>query len=171
MLALIGFLQEWESTGDKTICFSQCSLAILYSSRKATDIRVGTSMLDLVEMLFGRYGIQSLRYDGSMDRAAREAVLVRFRQPGGPRVILIRFFLERSLSVLLLTNNHQYKMRWRRPESHCRESDNQVSEHLSVLDVKYDTVSDSLIALIYRGITLLSRRPMIVHIGWAKIRK
>lgn len=47
-------------------------------------------MLDLVDMLFARYGIQSLRYDGSMDRAAREAVLSRFRQPGGPRVILIR---------------------------------------------------------------------------------
>ena len=51
---------------------------------------LGTSMLDLVEMLFARYGIQSMRYDGSMDRAAREAVLTRFRQPGGPRVILIR---------------------------------------------------------------------------------
>lgn len=50
----------------------------------------GTSMLDLVDMLFARYGIQSLRYDGSMDRAAREAVLIRFRQPGGPSVILVR---------------------------------------------------------------------------------
>lgn len=47
-------------------------------------------MLDLVDMLFARYGIQSLRYDGSMDRAAREAVLIRFRQPGGPSVILVR---------------------------------------------------------------------------------
>ncbi|KAI0337147.1 hypothetical protein BDW22DRAFT_1410049 [Trametopsis cervina] len=72
MLALVGFVQEWESTGDKIICFSQW-----------------TSMLDLVEMMFARYGTQSLRYDGSMDRAAREAVLARFRQPGGPRVILI----------------------------------------------------------------------------------
>ena len=24
MLALIGFVQEWEGTGDKIICFSQC---------------------------------------------------------------------------------------------------------------------------------------------------
>ncbi|KAI0085988.1 SNF2 family N-terminal domain-containing protein [Irpex rosettiformis] len=72
MLALIGLIQEWEGTGDKVICFSQW-----------------TSMLDLVEMLFARYGIQSLRYDGTMDRAAREAVLARYRQPGGPRVILI----------------------------------------------------------------------------------
>ncbi|KAI0691058.1 SNF2 family N-terminal domain-containing protein [Cytidiella melzeri] len=72
MLALIGFIQDWEATGDKIICFSQW-----------------TSMLDLVDMLFARYGIQSLRYDGTMDRAAREAVLSRYRQPGGPRVILI----------------------------------------------------------------------------------
>ena len=48
-------------------------------------------MLDLVEMMFARYGIQNLRYDGSMDRSAREAVLKRFREPGGPRVILIRY--------------------------------------------------------------------------------
>ncbi|KAI0743255.1 SNF2 family N-terminal domain-containing protein [Irpex lacteus] len=72
MLALVKFIQEWEGTGDKIICFSQW-----------------TSMLDLVEMVFARYGIQNLRYDGSMDRGAREAVLARFRQPGGPRVILI----------------------------------------------------------------------------------
>ncbi|KAI0797419.1 P-loop containing nucleoside triphosphate hydrolase protein [Irpex lacteus] len=58
VLALIKFIQEWESTGDKIICFSQCR-------------------------------IQSSRYDGSMNRGAREAVLARFRQPGGPRVILI----------------------------------------------------------------------------------
>lgn len=25
MLALVDFLKEWESTGDKTICFSQCT--------------------------------------------------------------------------------------------------------------------------------------------------
>lgn len=48
-------------------------------------------MLDLVETIFSRYGIQSLRYDGKMNREAREAVLARFRKAGGPRVILIRF--------------------------------------------------------------------------------
>ena len=47
-------------------------------------------MLDLVESVFLRNGIQNLRYDGSMNREAREYVLSRFRQPGGPRVILIR---------------------------------------------------------------------------------
>ncbi|EKM52744.1 uncharacterized protein PHACADRAFT_211962 [Phanerochaete carnosa HHB-10118-sp] len=72
MLALVDLLKEWESTGDKTICFSQW-----------------TSMLDLVESIFIRNGVQNLRYDGSMNREAREYVLARFRQPGGPRVILI----------------------------------------------------------------------------------
>ena len=47
-------------------------------------------MLDLIETLFARYGIQSLRYDGKMNREAREAVIARFRKPGGPKVILIR---------------------------------------------------------------------------------
>ena len=47
-------------------------------------------MLDLVEKLFSRYGIRSLRYDGSMDRYAREAALSTFKKIGGPKVILIR---------------------------------------------------------------------------------
>lgn len=91
MLSLIGFLQEWESSGDKTICFSQCEFVTGSScmSRSHCDASVGTSMLDLIESLFVRYGIQSLRYDGSMGREAREAVLSRFRKPGGPKVILI----------------------------------------------------------------------------------
>lgn len=57
-----------------------------------TSIHVisGTSMLDLIETLFARYGIQSLRYDGKMTREAREVVIARFRKPGGPKVILIR---------------------------------------------------------------------------------
>lgn len=47
-------------------------------------------MLDLVETLFVRHGIQNLRFDGKMNREAREAVLARFRKPGGPKVILVR---------------------------------------------------------------------------------
>jgi SNF2 family DNA or RNA helicase len=50
-------------------------------------------MLDLVESVFLRNGIQNLRYDGSMNREAREYVLSKFKQPGGPRVILIRYVL------------------------------------------------------------------------------
>ncbi|KAH9837668.1 SNF2 family N-terminal domain-containing protein [Rhodofomes roseus] len=72
MMALINHLQEWEVTGDKTIVYSQW-----------------TSMLDLIETLFQRYGIRSLRYDGKMSRDARELVLSEFRQRGGPKVILI----------------------------------------------------------------------------------
>ena len=54
-------------------------------------------MLDLVETLFMRYGIQTLRFDGSMRRESREAVLAQFRKPGGPHVILIRYLALCSL--------------------------------------------------------------------------
>jgi len=47
-------------------------------------------MLDLVEKIFARHGIRSLRYDGSMDRHARENALSTFKKAGGPKVILIR---------------------------------------------------------------------------------
>jgi SNF2 family DNA or RNA helicase len=46
-------------------------------------------MLDLLETLLVRYGIQNLRYDGKMRSESREAALVVFRKAGGPRVILI----------------------------------------------------------------------------------
>jgi SNF2 family DNA or RNA helicase len=46
-------------------------------------------MLDLLETLLARYGIQNLRYDGKMRTETRDATLVAFRKTGGPRVILI----------------------------------------------------------------------------------
>lgn len=46
-------------------------------------------MLDLLETLLARYGIQNLRYDGKMRSEAREAALANFRRTGGPKVILI----------------------------------------------------------------------------------
>ena len=46
-------------------------------------------MMDLLEMLLVRYGIQNLRYDRKMQSKMHEAVLLRFRKTGGPRVILI----------------------------------------------------------------------------------
>ncbi|KAF8809842.1 SNF2 family DNA-dependent ATPase [Phlegmacium glaucopus] len=72
MLALIDYLREWDSTGDKTICYSQW-----------------TSVLDLIETLFSRHGIRSLRFDGKMGRFERDATLATFKQIGGPKVILI----------------------------------------------------------------------------------
>ena len=51
----------------------------------------GTSMLDLIETLFSRHGIRSLRFDGKMDRSSRDATLASFKQIGGPKVILIRW--------------------------------------------------------------------------------
>ncbi|PPQ64913.1 hypothetical protein CVT24_008253 [Panaeolus cyanescens] len=72
MLALLSYIKEWNSTGDKTICYSQW-----------------TSVLDLIEILFSRHGIHNLRFDGSMDRAEREDVLAAFRKPDGPKILLI----------------------------------------------------------------------------------
>jgi SNF2 family DNA or RNA helicase len=46
-------------------------------------------MLDLLDTLLTRHGIQRLRYDGKMRTEARDAVLVAFRKAGGPKVILI----------------------------------------------------------------------------------
>jgi SNF2 family DNA or RNA helicase len=51
----------------------------------------GTSMLDLVEILFSRHGIRSLRYDGKMDKTARDATLAAFRAKRGIKVILVRY--------------------------------------------------------------------------------
>ncbi|KAI0255631.1 SNF2 family N-terminal domain-containing protein [Lactifluus subvellereus] len=72
MLALIELLRVAEDAGDKTIVYSQW-----------------TSMLDLLETLLARYGIQNLRYDGKMRSEARDATLTAFRKAGSPRVILI----------------------------------------------------------------------------------
>lgn len=91
MMALVHYLKEWDSTGDKTIVYSQCKRYAVLTRWTNLTHPIGTSMLDLIETLFSRYGIQNLRYDGKMNREAREAVLARFRKSGGPRVMLIRF--------------------------------------------------------------------------------
>ncbi|KAI9435461.1 SNF2 family N-terminal domain-containing protein [Lactarius indigo] len=72
MNALVEQLRIAEGAGDKTIVYSQW-----------------TSMLDLLETLLARHGIQNLRYDGKMRSEAREAALAGFRRIGGPKVILI----------------------------------------------------------------------------------
>lgn len=51
---------------------------------------LGTSVLDLIEIIFSHHGIQSVRFDGKMDKSSRDNVLVQFKQPGRPNVILIR---------------------------------------------------------------------------------
>ncbi|KAJ7583553.1 SNF2 family DNA-dependent ATPase [Mycena floridula] len=72
MLKLMEFLEEAEMKGDKTICYSQW-----------------TSMLDLIEILFSRHGIRTLRFDGKMNKNARDTTLTAFKKPDGPKVILI----------------------------------------------------------------------------------
>ncbi|KAF5383948.1 hypothetical protein D9757_007371 [Collybiopsis confluens] len=68
MMKLVEYIKSWEKLGDKTIW---------------------TSMLDLIEVVFSRYGIQNLRYDGQMNRSQRDRTLALFKKPDGPKVILI----------------------------------------------------------------------------------
>jgi hypothetical protein len=46
-------------------------------------------MLDLLETLLTRCGIQNFRYDGKMQSETCDAALVAFRKTGGPRMVLI----------------------------------------------------------------------------------
>ena len=41
MLKMIEYLKEWESTGDKTIVYSQCKRTLLVISSKSEDIDTG----------------------------------------------------------------------------------------------------------------------------------
>ncbi len=68
---------------------SVCSHLVLSSKYNGADSFIGTSMLDLLETLFSRYGIRSVRFDGKMDRASRDQTLQTFKGAGGPKVILI----------------------------------------------------------------------------------
>ena len=119
MLALIEELKVAEREGDKTIVYSQCKFFLqnmgLYPAPKEPNANIcsdlGTSVLNLIETLFGRYGIQSLRYDGKMSREAREKTLVQFKQIGGPKVILIRYIQHSALGVVWADCTHLW--RWR----------------------------------------------------------
>ena len=46
-------------------------------------------MLDLLEIIFSRHGIRSLRFDGKMDKSSRDHTLSQFKSADGPKVILI----------------------------------------------------------------------------------
>lgn len=65
-------------------------------------------MLDLIEILFSRYGIRSLRFDGKMDRTSRDRTLVQFRKPDGPKVILISTKSGGVGQVLLIGQTFQF---------------------------------------------------------------
>jgi hypothetical protein len=92
MVEMVKLLKEWELKGDKTIVYSQCEFCHM-TSRWYTDgytLNLGTSNLDLIEIVFSHHGIQNVRFDGKMDKASRDKVLVQFKKPGRPNVILIR---------------------------------------------------------------------------------
>jgi SNF2 family DNA or RNA helicase len=93
MLEMVRLLQEWELTGDKVIVYSQCEQNLVFSpfGLVLLTVMLGTSMLDLIEIVFSRHGIQSTRFDGTMSKASRDQVLAQFKRPGRPNVILIRY--------------------------------------------------------------------------------
>lgn len=70
-------------------------------------------MLDLIEILFSRHGIQSLRFDGKMSREMRDTTLATFKKPGGPKVILIRCVAGYLVSVMEYDSPPKYEMRKR----------------------------------------------------------
>ncbi|GJJ08897.1 hypothetical protein Clacol_003117 [Clathrus columnatus] len=74
MLSMIGLLKQWkqESPDDKIICYSQW-----------------TSMLDLVEKLLLKDGVDCIRYDGRMSRVERDTAVAEFRKRSGPPIMLI----------------------------------------------------------------------------------
>ncbi|EKM76597.1 hypothetical protein AGABI1DRAFT_78341 [Agaricus bisporus var. burnettii JB137-S8] len=72
MVEMTRLLKKWEASGDKIIVYSQW-----------------TSMLDLIEIEYSHHGIDSLRFDGKMNKTSKDEVLAQFKQQGGPKVILI----------------------------------------------------------------------------------
>lgn len=93
MNQLIDYIREWDSSGDKLICYSQCkgSLDALSETILNTQLSAGTSMLDLVErLLASRHGLRCLKFDGRMNREQRDTTLAQFKKRDGPRIILIR---------------------------------------------------------------------------------
>ncbi|TDL15102.1 hypothetical protein BD410DRAFT_796684 [Rickenella mellea] len=74
MLKMRETLLQWlnENPADKAIIYSQW-----------------TSMLDLVGVFLKQQGIETIRYDGKMNRMARVEAIQRFKKPNGPRVMMI----------------------------------------------------------------------------------
>lgn len=51
-----------------------------------------------MQILLRRDGIESLRYDGKMNRVERDETLSRFKKQGGPRILLIRYAMMTDLA-------------------------------------------------------------------------
>lgn len=91
MVEMTRLLKKWEASGDKIIVYSQCKLTCIYISGQIGSLHtIGTSMLDLIEIEYSHHGIDSLRFDGKMNKTSKDEVLAQFKQQGGPKVILIR---------------------------------------------------------------------------------
>ncbi|KAF8176997.1 SNF2 family DNA-dependent ATPase [Pholiota molesta] len=139
MLALIGFLKEWEASGDKTICYSQW-----------------TSMLDLLETLFSRHGIRTLRFDGKMDKTARDATLAQFKQIGGPKVILISLNLVSANRIVNMDLSWNYAAE-AQAYDRCHRIGQEKEVYVKRLVVE-DTIEDRMLRLqdVKTGIALFA---------------
>lgn len=86
-------------------------------------------MLDLIETLLSRYGIRSLRFDGRMDRSARDKCLATFKQAGGPKIILISTKCGSvGYAYICFSCEIELNSRHIQPQSGIRKSDCQVSQ-------------------------------------------
>ncbi|KAI0282893.1 hypothetical protein BC826DRAFT_1190485 [Russula brevipes] len=79
--------------------------------QRCARTETGTLMLDLLETLLARHGIQRLRYDGKMRTEARDTVLITFRKVGGPKVILISTKCG-GIGLNLTTANRNMDLLW-----------------------------------------------------------
>ena len=124
---------EDRGEGEKTIVFSQCGWPFVFCCAcVGSDVGdVGTSMLDLCEQVFARHGIRSLRYDGSMNREAREYCLMEFRRPTGPKVVLVRYVVCTSVDIALPNSYAQHQVRWCWLEPRVCQPRHQVSSSLA----------------------------------------
>lgn len=52
-----------------------------------------------MQILLRRDGIESLRYDGQMNRNERDETLSRFKRSGGPKILLIRYVAVTTLTM------------------------------------------------------------------------
>ncbi|KAL0956876.1 hypothetical protein HGRIS_002984 [Hohenbuehelia grisea] len=82
-------LATWRKGDDDMEASTKMLAPIEFLKGAVDDKTIMDVDAEFLEALFSRHGIQSLRYDGSMDRSARDDTLARFRSAGGPKVILI----------------------------------------------------------------------------------
>lgn len=86
-------MKTWikENPGEQIICYSQWTSMI--DCELSGDLSAHTSLWHLAPIvvieLLERENIKALRFDGRMTRRAREGALEKFREQGGPPILMI----------------------------------------------------------------------------------